>query len=443
MNRSQRVIIIVINHYTTSVLKDLLRNFLSSLPSHPQIRIDWVISDARDNLEEEREQALVFEREMREEFKNKKRNFLYFFTLENKGFAKNVNRSLSLFKRRFGSKNKVDGLDGSELIFLLNPDTSLYWSNLEKAVKFMNDCPSAEIAGLSLTSPKGQREKWGHSTSFPSLKLFSKGKRFSEPSKLEEPNQVAWVSGGAMLVRLSWWNKLKGLDDGFFLYFEDVDFCKRTEIAGGKVFFLPGIPVGHRRGGAKITIFRRKELYYTSEARFFRIYRPATEYLLLRIFRIPFKIFYFFHAYFRFSFWKEKVKENVVLIRQERSNNYPILKGHLERLRKFRFIKELWIITFFVSLAILGGAIWSQFSLSPPLILHYNAYLGVDFYGNASYFLIFPLLTFLIIFFNFLLGTALFFSKKYAKYTLLLAGASLIFTLLMAMAMINLILVNR
>lgn len=443
MLKASRVIIIVINHHTTSILKELLHNFLSSLPSHPHIRIDWVISDTRESPEEEKIQNSDFEREMREEFKNKKRNFLYFFTIENKGFAANVNRSFSLFKRRFNSKNKVDRLDGSELILLLNPDTSLYWANLEKAVKFMDECEKAKVAGLALVGPSGQKEKWGHSTVFPSLKFFWNRKRFSKPSFLEEPNQVAWVSGGALITRIKWWEKLKGLDEGFFLYFEDVDFCKRTEILGGKTYFLPEIVVGHRRGGSKISMFRRKRLFYASEARFFHLYKSSGEYLLLRLIRIPYKVFYFFFSYCRFSFWKEKIQAGFLFLGEEKKNGFPTVKKNLEKLRKFQFLKELWLLTIFLNLVALILAFWGSKTLSPPIILHYNAYLGVDFYGETAQLFTFPLLIFLVSFFNFCLSLVLFGTRKYAKYILLLSGGSFLFAFLIIFAFVNLILVNR
>jgi len=438
MSKSNRVIIIVINHHTTPILKELLFNFISSLPNYPQIRVDWAVSDVSKNNEDELDDS--FEKEMKEEFKNKKRNFFHFFEIPNEGFARNVNQTFQLFL----DKNFKDSpLRGDELVFLLNPDTSLYWANLEKAVKFMNECEKAEVAGLSLMNPGGQKEKWGHSTVFPSLKFFWNRKRFSKPSFLEEPNQVAWVSGGALITRLKWWRKLKGLDEGFFLYFEDVDFCKRTEILGGKTYFLPEITVGHRRGGSKISIFRRKELFYASEARYFHLYKKSGEYLLLRFIRIPYKFFYFFYSYFRFGFWKEKVKENWEYLQREKAEGFPKFKKSLEQLKSFEFLKEIWLTTIALNLCALGEAFWAFHYLSPPLILHYNAYLGVDFYGNASYFFTFPLLIFLVSIFNFCLSIFLFTSRKYAKYILLLAGGSLLFALLATLGLLNLILVNR
>lgn len=431
----QKLIIIVINYGTPDYIRELIHNFLISLPRFPKVRVDWIVADAEDEFDiGERK----WQEEMRREFKNKKANYFHFFKIPNRGFAHNVNLSYRLFRQRRGANYQPEK---SDLLFILNPDTSLFWTNLEKAVHFMNENPQAAVVGMALTDPGGQPEKWGHSTVFPSLKLFFR-KRFSEPSYSDNSSSVAWVSGGAMLVRNFWWEKLKGFDQDFYLYFEDVDFCHRVKENGGSVYFLPQATVSHRRGGSDISIYRRKRHFYASEARYFYLYRSPTEYILLRFLRFPFKLFYFFRCYLVPSFWKKKIKNAKESIDSEKQEGFPRFWSFLTSFLGLSFFREIWLTVAVLNLVLLGGAIWGRIYLSSPLILHYNAYLGIDLYGDTSSLFTFPLLAFLASFFNFSLSVVLFLSRRYAPFVILPAGISLAFQLTLCVAFLNLLVVN-
>lgn len=437
MDKKQRLIIIVINYGTTILLEELISNFLRSLPRFPRIRTDWVISDATDEFNVNQ---LEWENRMKELFKNKKNNFFHFFRLPNRGFAHNVNLSYQLFKDKMG---EAHGIRDNDLLMLLNPDTSLFSPNVEKAVEFMNQNSKAMIAGMALINPRGQLEKWGHSISFPSLKLLFGRKRFSEPSNSTENTKVAWVSGGAMITRITWWESLAGLDDSFFLYFEDVDFCKRTKENGGEVYFLPGATVNHRRGGSDISLYNRKRYFYASEARYFRLYRSASEYLLLRLIRFPFKVFYFFRCYLLPSFWSDELKKAKETLSCEREKGFPSLVCLVQKVRETLYFKEIWGLVIIINLAVFFTSIWGRLYLGSPIVLHYNSYMGIDFYGDTWYLFIFPGLAFLVSLFNFVLGLLLLFSKRHSSVAVVTAGASLAFQLSMGVALLNLILVNR
>jgi GT2 family glycosyltransferase len=56
---------------------------------------------------------------------------------------------------------------------------------------------------------------------------------------------VAWVTGGCLLVRRDCFKQLGGLDESFFLYYEDVDFCRRAAEAGWSVCYDPGLEATH------------------------------------------------------------------------------------------------------------------------------------------------------------------------------------------------------
>lgn len=432
----QKLVIIVINYGTVDFIKDLVRNFLGSLPRNPKLRIDWIIADTQDKYVADQ---IAENDDNKRFFKDRRSNRFHIYKIPNRGFATNVNGAFL----QYINENKELSWNENDLVFLLNPDINLYWPSLERAVDFMNKSQDTSVSGLALTNPKGQLEKWGHSMTFPSLKLFFGHKRFSQPSLADAPVQVAWTSGGAMLIKYGWWQKLGGLDSNFFMYFEDVDFCKRIENAGGKIYFLPEATVSHLRGGSNISIYRRKKHFYSAEARYFFLYRPATEYLLLRIMRFPYKIFYFLRCYLAPSYWKNIFTSARTSLSCERESGFPRYCAFKNSFLSIPYLKEIWLATLLFNFVVLGCAIWAKFYLFTPLILHYNAYLGIDLYGDTFSFFMFPIMALLVSIFNFVLGIVLFFSKRYTPFVILPAGASLAFQIGLIIGVINLLIVNN
>jgi GT2 family glycosyltransferase len=71
----------------------------------------------------------------------------------------------------------------------------------------------------------------------------SRRKCTHRPEPTRQP--VDWVTGGCLLVRRACFQQLQGLDESFFLYYEDVDFCRRAAEAGWSVWFDPSLEVTH------------------------------------------------------------------------------------------------------------------------------------------------------------------------------------------------------
>jgi GT2 family glycosyltransferase len=59
------------------------------------------------------------------------------------------------------------------------------------------------------------------------------------------PCRVPWVTGCCLLVRRACWEDVRGLDESFFLYYEDVDLCRRAGERGWSVGYEPRLPVVH------------------------------------------------------------------------------------------------------------------------------------------------------------------------------------------------------
>jgi GT2 family glycosyltransferase len=86
-----------------------------------------------------------------------------------------------------------------------------------------------------------------------------------------------------MLVRRQTFEEVGGFDEGYFMYFEDIDFCLRVRRSGGRVLYDPTITVTHRRGRSAATASELAErAYRESQLRFWRTHRGPWAHRLVR-----------------------------------------------------------------------------------------------------------------------------------------------------------------
>lgn len=149
-------------------------------------------------------------------------------------------------------------------VHLLNPDTVLHPDAIGALVRFMEARPDVGIAGGIFEN--ADASEWSIAFRFPSLTAeFVQGLDFSVVSRLferalvpvemgHEPQPVDWVSGASMMVRAQVLDAIGGLDEGFFLYFEETEFCFRAKAAGFSVWYAPESRVTHIAGqSTKVT----------------------------------------------------------------------------------------------------------------------------------------------------------------------------------------------
>ena len=77
-----------------------------------------------------------------------------------------------------------------------------------------------------------------------------------------EEKEVGWVTGACLMIRKDVFEELKGFDELFFMYFEDVDICKRVHDLGFKVVYYPKTSLIHLLGGSSHNIKRKVSTYY-------------------------------------------------------------------------------------------------------------------------------------------------------------------------------------
>jgi GT2 family glycosyltransferase len=147
----------------------------------------------------------------------------------------------------------------SEFVLLLNPDTLLTGPLLAELIRFMESDSAIGAAGPKILNPDGTLQ---HSCRrYPTMwsSLFN---RSSLLTKLAPGNHISssylmtdfdhasirdvdWLSGAALMVRRSAFEAVGGMDESYFIYFEDVDFCHRLHDAGYRVVYYPHAEIVH------------------------------------------------------------------------------------------------------------------------------------------------------------------------------------------------------
>jgi N-acetylglucosaminyl-diphospho-decaprenol L-rhamnosyltransferase len=248
-----RLSIVILNYNTADLLRECLHSLRSDIEAG-EVRVIVVdncsVDESRSMLDDKFPQVETV------------------FLEKNTGFSTGNNTALKM-------------LD-SDYAMLLNPDTEVRPGAIRAIIDFMDNTPRCGVMGPKLLNPDGSRQL--SCRSFPSYKtaffnryslftrLFPENRHSREYllSSLEanEPMEVDWVSGAALVVRCSAIKQVGLLDEGFFMYAEDVDWCYRFKQSEWEVWFMPDAEIMHHIGGssrslpAKTLLERHRSMYY-------------------------------------------------------------------------------------------------------------------------------------------------------------------------------------
>ena len=202
----------------------------------------------------------------------------------NAGFTRGNNQALAVAQGRY--------------LFLLNPDTELRLGALQALIDYADAHPRAGIIGPRLFygdgAPQSSRRRLPTlATAFlESTKLqqwFPRNRALTRYYMLDKPDdatqEVDWVNGAAMFVRREVYDQIGGLDEAFFMYSEELDWCYRAKRAGWQIVYLPTAQVTHYEGKSSEQVVASRDVYFhSSKIRFFRKYRGALVAEILRAF---------------------------------------------------------------------------------------------------------------------------------------------------------------
>jgi N-acetylglucosaminyl-diphospho-decaprenol L-rhamnosyltransferase len=172
-------------------------------------------------------------------------------TPDNRGFSAGVNAGARLATGRH--------------LLILNPDTQVMPGALEAMVGYLDAHPEAAVVGARVENPSGTVQR--SARRFPTMltglagrsSLFTRlwpGNPLSRRDVLADahtttPIEVDWVAGSCMAVRSEAFEQVGGMDERYFLYWEDADLCKRLREAGWRTVYLPSAVVIHGVGRSR------------------------------------------------------------------------------------------------------------------------------------------------------------------------------------------------
>ncbi len=221
--------IIVTHHHTPELLDLCLKSIQNTLKS---IDYEIVVVDSETSC---KTKELIREKYPHAQLITFKNNI---------GYAKIVNAGLKKIKGNF--------------VLILNADIIILEGAVQKMLKYIQERPSVGIVAPQLIDFTNNIQDSCFAN--PSLKaiiarrtFFKKTKRGAKAinkfiiqgKKIKTPTEVDWVQGSVMLISKQAIRKVGFLDERFFMYFEDADWCRRFWQKGYKVIYLPTAQMVH------------------------------------------------------------------------------------------------------------------------------------------------------------------------------------------------------
>lgn len=177
-----------------------------------------------------------------------------------------------------------------EFLLLLNSDARPDPEALAQTIAWMRANPDCAVAGAQLLNADGSRQN--SIANFPTLatELLNKSllrrlfpRRFpGKEHTFDAPIKVETIVGAFMFIRKSAWDALGGLDERYFFFFEETDFCLQIRRRGWHVFHLPAVRVWHGQGqtAKQVSIGARIEYWRSRYACFAKNHRLVTRVIL-------------------------------------------------------------------------------------------------------------------------------------------------------------------
>jgi hypothetical protein len=173
-----------------------------------------------------------------------------------------------------------------ELILLLNPDTLVPPGSLDRLVRVLDSRPDVAVAGPRVINPDGRAELSFGSMISPLTELHHRilvkgndrgiGALAHYVERLtRREREVDWVSGACLMARRQDTEAAGLIDERYFMYFEDVDFCAAVRAQGRRVLFTPAAEIVHLRGQSRVGAAQATaRAYRSSQVAFYQRHHP-------------------------------------------------------------------------------------------------------------------------------------------------------------------------
>lgn len=252
-------------------VQDLLRDCLRSLAHSPALSVETIVVDSASTDGSVEMVAREFP------------GVHLIVSDENLGYSRGNNLGLAAGHGRH--------------LLILNPDTAIVGDALEAMVSYAEAHPEVGLLGPQLLNAGGSAQP--SRRRFPTLAMAFFESTWLQPfaprSMLDRyyvrdasddaMAEVDWVTGACLLVRRAVFEQIGGFDEGFFMYSEELDYCRRARAAGWRVMYFPGAKVYHFEGkSSEQAIPERHIRFQRSKVRYFRKYHGPFVAETLRLF---------------------------------------------------------------------------------------------------------------------------------------------------------------
>ena len=262
------VLVVIVNYRTPDLTVDCLRSLEDALRTLPNLKI-VVTDNASGDDSVSRIQEFV-------DLPTTDRRITFMPLPDNGGFAYGNNCAI---------RPALEAGNPPKYVLLLNPDTIVRPNAISALIAFMNENTKIGIAGSRLEDHDGTPQR--SAFRFPSIaselensckwglisRLFAS--RVVAPPVVDDNIRTDWIAGASMLIRREVFDDIGLMDEGFFMYFEEVDFCLRAKQAGWPCWYVPESRVVHLVGQAsgvtdtKVAPKRRPKYWFDSRKKYF------------------------------------------------------------------------------------------------------------------------------------------------------------------------------
>jgi N-acetylglucosaminyl-diphospho-decaprenol L-rhamnosyltransferase len=265
---AKKILIVIVNYRTPTLTIDCLHSLVNEVQSLNTISVVIVDNNSGDRSLEQIEAAINAEGW---------RNWATTIAGDrNGGYSYGNNLAI---------RPALDSSHPPDYIVLLNPDTIVRSGAIKTLVDFMEEHPHIGIAGSRLEDPDGtpQCSAFRFHTHLSEL---DSGLRLGIVSKLlckwiiappvsDVTCKTDWVAGASMIIRREVFEAVGLLDEDYFMYYEEVDFCLQAKKAGWDCWYVPESRVVHLVGqssgvtNTKVPPKRRPQYWFDSRRRYF------------------------------------------------------------------------------------------------------------------------------------------------------------------------------